>query len=139
MPSIIFRWNISNNCPMMKHHTAGDTRLQKHQCKTLKSHSHLNDCSHPYLPVTRYFRTNKLTPWSTVLPEKLVLSQETPCTSCSPKVHYSIHKSPQPVRVLSQINPIHAFPFRFLKIHFGILELERENELHTVNIPGHST
>jgi hypothetical protein len=72
MPSVIFRWNISNHCPMMKHHTAEDMRLHKHQCKTLKSHSLLNDCSHPYLPVTHYFRTNKLTPWSTVLPEKLV-------------------------------------------------------------------
>ena len=32
--------------------------------------------------------------------------------------HYFIRKSPSPVPTLSQINPIHASLFHFLKIHF---------------------
>ena len=47
-------------------------------------------------------------------------SQEFPRILWKPDVHYPIHKNPPPVRIPSQINPVHATMFQFLEVHFNI-------------------
>ena len=48
-------------------------------------------------------------------------SQKIPRILWNPKVLYRSHKSPPPVSILSQIDPVHALLSQFLKFDFGII------------------
>ena len=48
-------------------------------------------------------------------------SQEIPCISRNPKVHYRIHKRPPPVPILGQPNPVHITTSHLLEIRPNII------------------
>ena len=96
------------------------SRLIKEGCWVQETYTYL----HSYLLI--YLLTHSLTPWSRALLETPVGSQlvkKIPCILWSLKVHYCIQKCPQPVPILSHIDPYHALTFHFLKIHLNIIVL----------------
>ena len=68
--------------------------------------------------------TNKLSPWSRVLPEKLTvyhLVKKYPVFMAHPKYITAFTRAHQLSLILSQSNPIHASLFQFLKPNFNII------------------
>jgi hypothetical protein len=48
-------------------------------------------------------------------------TQEHPTILWNLKIHYSVHKRPPLIPILSQKNPVHASPSYISKIHFDII------------------
>jgi hypothetical protein len=80
---------------------------------------------------------------------RFAATQEIPRIFCNPQFHYHIHKYPQPVSLLSQLNSAHTPTSHFLKIHLNIifpstpgspqwpvsLRFPHRNPLHTSPLP----
>ena len=52
---------------------------------------------------------------------RFAASQEIPCISRNPNVHYRTHKRPPPVSILGQPKPVHIPTFHLMEIHPNII------------------
>ena len=80
-------------------------------------------------------------------------SQEIPCISQNPKVHYRTHKRPPPVSILGQPNPVHIPTSQLPEIHPNIihpsmprypqwspsLQFPHQDPIHPLSSPIHAT
>jgi len=85
--------------------------------KTLLPYSRL----HGVILQTTYLLTYSMQHSPSCEANRFSANQEIPQILSNPKVHYRIHKSPSAVPILSQLDPVHALIYQFLKIDLSII------------------
>ena len=76
-------------------------------------------CPTPFLTI--YLLTYSMVQSPSLVANWFAASQEIPCISRNPKVHYRTHKCPPPVSILGQPYQVHIPTFHLLEIHPNIL------------------
>ena len=78
-------------------------------------------CDIHFLATSNSRETKQANPWSCAVLEQLrsLASEESDSILWNPKFHYCLHKIPPLFPILGQINPVHALPIDFFKIHFN--------------------
>jgi len=101
------------------HQVRGLHRVTWDSVQTNKFH-----ISNELKPSFTYIISYLLTPYSTVLNEKLTTTQlvkKFPTFYETRRFRYHSHKCPSPVPILSQLDPVHTPTSHFLKIHLNII------------------
>ena len=128
-----YLWDIWVLCwPFLKHVTSTDTHSLTHSHTHSHTHSITHSLTHTHTHSLTHSHTHSFTHSLThshthSLSRSMVhspsweanlfsTSQEIPRTLWNQKIPYHIHKYPPPVRILSQINRVHATQSHFLNI-----------------------
>jgi hypothetical protein len=89
----------------IKHHYSTNLLILQDQPACITLHIHT-------------YSTQQGPSWETI---HFSVTQEIPHISCNQMVHYSLHKCPTSVPILSLINPVHTPTTHFLKTHLSII------------------
>jgi len=79
------------------------------------------NCDTQYICLLTYSLTYPMVQSPSWAANWFAASQEIPCISQNPKVHYRTHKRPPPVSILGQPNPVHIPKSHLLEIHPNII------------------
>jgi hypothetical protein len=109
----------SNRVPPHRLHQPVNLPLSSNVQKFGITGPRMDDGGEAYLPsfLLTYFMEQSPS-WEA---NRFAASQEIPRILWNPKVHYRIHKSPPPVSILNQFNPVHTPTFYFRKIRLNII------------------
>ena len=97
-----FLWTLVQIYQATRYRTPEDCHLHSHCCENFELTNSMEQS--PSWEADQFSASQEIS---------LILQNVNAC--------HCIHKSPPPVPILSPINPFHAPPFHFLKIHFNII------------------